>query len=536
MKKIFSLFIIFFQLVTVISVNAQYRFIPKIGVEGNYLFPLSEFSYENKGSFNYDNGLRTSLLGRVYARMDLLNYLDGEIGVGYGNYAANDFGNAVNNFTDKGYVNTQIIPVDFRLILSPYNVYLKTVNPYIYAGAGALNYNVKTFPNTVNNATTSLLKSKGWAGFFPYGIGANINLVDKLALDVHIGGAYTTTDNLNYYINGKAKDAYLSAGLGLMYRLGPVFPSKDVDSDGDGLSDWDEVNVYHTDPFNWDTDGDSLSDGDEVLKYHTDPLKVDTDGDGLSDYDEVMKYHTDPLKVDTDGDGLSDYDEVMKYHTDPLKVDTDGDGLSDYDEVMVYHTDPLNPDTDGDGLSDGDEVLKYHTDPLKWDTDGDGLSDGEEVLKYHTNPLKADTDGGGVPDGVEVKRGSNPLDPTDDFPWPKPIQVKKTIALEPIEFNSGKYNILPKFNESLMRTVKILNDNPEVNVEIQGHTDNMGSNALNMKLSLSRANAIKAWLVKKGINVKRFTIKGFGFEKPVGDNKTAEGRQRNRRVDFLITK
>ena len=65
----------------------------------------------------------------------------------------------------------------------------------------------------------------------------------------------------------------------------------------------------------------------------TNPTRADTDGDGLSDYDEIMKYKTDPLKVDTDGDGLSDYDEIMKYKTDPLKVDTDGDGFTDAQHV-----------------------------------------------------------------------------------------------------------------------------------------------------------------------------------------------------------
>ena len=87
-----------------------------------------------------------------------------------------------------------------------------------------------------------------------------------------------------------------------------------------------------------------------------DPLVSDTDGDGLSDYEETYIYGTDPLNPDTDGDGLSDYEEVKIYGTDPLNPDTDGDGLSDYEEVKIYGTDPLNPDTDGDGYLDGEEV------------------------------------------------------------------------------------------------------------------------------------------------------------------------------------
>ncbi len=87
-----------------------------------------------------------------------------------------------------------------------------------------------------------------------------------------------------------------------------------------------------------------------------DPILVDSDGDGLSDYDEVNIYGTNPNLIDSDFDGLSDYEEVMTYKTNPLKADTDGDGLTDYEEVKVYGTDPLKADTDGDGYSDGEEI------------------------------------------------------------------------------------------------------------------------------------------------------------------------------------
>jgi outer membrane protein OmpA-like peptidoglycan-associated protein len=112
-----------------------------------------------------------------------------------------------------------------------------------------------------------------------------------------------------------------------------------------------------------DSDSDGLSDYDEIYVYGTNPLDPDTDGDGLTDYDEVMVHGTDPLNADTDGDGLSDGDEVNKYRTNPLSADTDGDGLNDYDEIYVYGTDPNNPDTDGDGFTDGQEI-QMGTDPL----------------------------------------------------------------------------------------------------------------------------------------------------------------------------
>lgn len=106
---------------------------------------------------------------------------------------------------------------------------------------------------------------------------------------------------------------------------------------------------------------------------HDGDVIVDSDGDGLSDSDETDIYGTDPYDPDTDGDGVGDGDEVIA-GTDPLDADTDDDGLTDGEEATLG-TDPLDPDTDGDGLSDGDEVA-FGTDPLLADSDGDGIPDG----------------------------------------------------------------------------------------------------------------------------------------------------------------
>jgi hypothetical protein len=138
---------------------------------------------------------------------------------------------------------------------------------------------------------------------------------------------------------------------------------------------------------------------------------ADSDGDGLTDHAEVEIYGTNPTLADTDSDYLRDGDEVLVYKTDPTKKDTDGDGLWDKGELVKFGTDPTQADTDGDGLKDGTEVKKLGTDPTRVDTDGDGLSDKDETQVYKTDPARQDTDGDGAPDGVEVSAGSNPLDP-----------------------------------------------------------------------------------------------------------------------------
>jgi outer membrane protein OmpA-like peptidoglycan-associated protein len=91
---------------------------------------------------------------------------------------------------------------------------------------------------------------------------------------------------------------------------------------------------------------------------------IDSDGDGLYDWEEIEVYGTNHLNPDTDGDGLTDYEEVRIYGTDPLNPDTDYDGLSDGDEILIYGTDPLNADTERGGVTDGHEVLEDGTDPL----------------------------------------------------------------------------------------------------------------------------------------------------------------------------
>lgn len=185
-----------------------------------------------------------------------------------------------------------------------------------------------------------------------------------------------------------------------------------TDADNDGLSDYAE-STHGTNPSNPDTDGDGLTDGEEVNTSHTSPTAADSDGDGLADGAEVHTYATDPLKADTDTDGLNDHLEEV-YGTDPWNVDTDGDSLTDGDEVYIHHTDPAGADTDVDGLTDGEEVNTYFTDPTKADSDADGLSDGLEVNDYTTDPNRADSDQGGVNDGEEVARGTDPLNADDD--------------------------------------------------------------------------------------------------------------------------
>jgi outer membrane protein OmpA-like peptidoglycan-associated protein len=111
-------------------------------------------------------------------------------------------------------------------------------------------------------------------------------------------------------------------------------------------------------------------------------------------------------------------------------------------------------------------------------------------------------------------------------------------AYDNLTFEVGKAIIKPISFPYLDELITVIQD-PEAltwSLEIQGHTDNKGGDAYNQKLSEDRANAVKKYLVDKGVKAERIIAKGFGLTKPIATNDTAEGREKNRRVEFIIKK
>ena len=105
---------------------------------------------------------------------------------------------------------------------------------------------------------------------------------------------------------------------------------------------------------------------------------------------------------------------------------------------------------------------------------------------------------------------------------------------EQLLFPSGSAVVNPKGVDALSKLAAVLNLNSDVAVNIEGHTDNVGSNELNQKLSDSRANSVKQYLMQNGVDESRIVATGYGEEKPVADNKTAAGRSKNRRVEMKL--
>lgn len=117
-----------------------------------------------------------------------------------------------------------------------------------------------------------------------------------------------------------------------------------------------------------------------------------------------------------------------------------------------------------------------------------------------------------------------------------PIEEGGIVRLNNVFFDTGKAILRDESAPELDRIVALLNDKPKLVIQVDGHTDNTGSNEINNKLSQDRADAVREYLIGKGIEPDRVASKGFGESKPVATNDTDEGRQQNRRVEFVILK
>lgn len=118
----------------------------------------------------------------------------------------------------------------------------------------------------------------------------------------------------------------------------------------------------------------------------------------------------------------------------------------------------------------------------------------------------------------------------------QPIEVGTTVNLRDVLFEQSKTSLLPESHAELDLVVSFLNANPSVQIELSGHTDNRGVPFQNVKLSQGRVDAVKDYLISKGIDKKRISGKGYGGSKPIASNTTEETRRLNRRVEFTIKK
>jgi OOP family OmpA-OmpF porin len=251
--------------------------------------------------------------------------------------------------------------------------------------------------------------------------------------------------------------------------------------------------------------------------------RPDKDGDGIPD--DVDRCPNEP----EDKDGFQDDDGCP----DP---DNDGDGIPD-----VLDKCPNDPE-DKDGFQDEDGCPDY-------DNDHDGIPDNLDKCPNEPEDKDGfqdddgcpdpDNDGDGIPDVIDKCPNQpetfNHYQDEDGCPDEVPAEVKKfTGVIEGINFKTGSAEILSGSYAILDRALKVLQDYPDVNLEISGHTDNKGGADYNQGLSQRRANSVKLYFVSRGIPSSRLVSIGYGKDRPIADNSTANGRATNRRTEFRL--
>jgi len=352
--------------------------------------------------------------------------------------------------------------------------------PYVTAGLEWATFNAEDTEgedaHTPQHDITVQSETTGMA--LPLGLGFSHRLNHNWLFNVE--GVYhlSSTDWIDDVELNDDADHWMTLSAGLAWLPGKA---RVLDTDGDGLED--KVDKCPTKP----EDRDNFEDGDGC----PDP---DNDGDGVLDADDKCPDKREDKDGFQDGDGCPD-------------PDNDGDGVLDVSDKC-----PGDPE-DKDGFQDGDGC----PDP---DNDMDGVLDADDKC----------------PDQAEIVNGYKDTDGCPDTKPEVQVEAGKSIVLEGVNFDSGKATLKAGSEEPLGKVLRTLQENPEMELEIQGHTDNQGKAVLNRALSQQRADTVKAWLVERGIAAERLRAKGFGPDQPKTGNDTPEGRAQNRRIEFLRLK
>lgn len=397
--------------------------------------------------------------------------------------------------------------INFRLNLISDKYY---VRPYLFAGGGVMMF-ANTLKDTKHNEKFDFAAPS-------FGAGLNLRLGQAVTLNLQETFMYSSSDERDGVVKN-SNDAFLLHSVGLTFNFG-----QKKDADADGVAD--RLDKCPGTPAGVQVDETGC------------PL--DADKDGVADY--LDKCDNTPVNIqvdnlgcplDEDKDGVPDYLDKCLKTTFGFKVDANGCAL----------------DADNDGVSDNLDkcpntpaTVQVDINGCPLDEDNDGVAD--YLDKCPQTPVKAsvdktgctlDTDKDGVPDYLD--KCPTIAGKADNQGCPELTKEIKQLfqkALQGIKFDTGKSTIKPVSFPILDAVVKVMVENPTYKLIIGGHTDNVGSDGMNMTLSQNRADAVSVYLIGKGISPERMAATGYGESTPVDDNTTVAGRTRNRRVELNV--
>ncbi|MBN94852.1 MAG: hypothetical protein CL928_12430 [Deltaproteobacteria bacterium] len=282
------------------------------------------------------------------------------------------------------------------------------------------------------------------------------------------------------------------------------------DNDGDGIADVADACPNAAEELNGiededgcpeqDSDGDGVYDGRDQCTGEAEDLDGHKDEDGCPD-------------PDNDGDGIVDVQDQCPMVVEDVDGWEDGDGCPDFDndeDGIPDETDQCpNKTEDDDGFDDKDGCPDY-------DNDQDGLVDGGDRCPNHPETINGFEDTDGCPDEI-------------------PERLRRFTGVIPdIQFKRDSETLLSTSYPTLNRAAQVLADYSEVRMEIQGHASSEGDDDYNMELSQRRAEAVRTYMISRGVDASRLIAKGYGETVPAATNRNEAGRSANRRVEFQL--
>jgi outer membrane protein OmpA-like peptidoglycan-associated protein len=397
---------------------------------------------------------------------------------------------------EDGYFSNNLTTATLNLrvhLLKPEEI----LRPYLFAGFGAMVFDKKL---NITKQNLDFATPSAGAGF-------NIKVGPTIVLNVQETFLISNRDRRDGVSSGN-NDSYLMHSAGLSFNFG-----KKKDADNDGVSDR----------------MDKCENTPAMVAVDKIGCPLDTDGDGVADYLDTCPDIAGTISLngcpDKDGDGIADKDDRCPDVAGSMKMkgcaDTDADGVADIDDKCPntkagYKVDAsgCTMDNDKDGIVNEEDRCPDAAGAagLKGcpDADGDGVADIDDRCP----DVKGNITNKGCPEIT------------------KEVEIKITKIGSKLFFETNSDILKVASLSELDELVVILNQYMYAKLSIDGHTDSQGADDFNLALSQKRSEAVKKYLVSKGIAEERLTSTGLGETVPVADNKTSAGRARNRRVEL----